>query len=125
MFQSFFPKPKLFFLSAFLWSLAAILAWYGFAEGLTETLGFGTPPQGEQPPIGLPYFVTPDFLWFYIYYGICTLLFGGFWWMFSRDHRWQIWSIWGSSLIIFMTWFSVQTSVAINAWYGRFMASSQ
>lgn len=125
MFQSFFPKPKLFFLSAFLWSLAAILAWYGFAEGLTETLGFGTPPQGEQPPIGLPYFVTPDFLWFYIYYGICTLLFGGFWWMFSRDHRWQIWSIWGSSLIIFMTYYSVQVSVAINNWRRPFFDTLQ
>ena len=125
MFQSFFPKPKLFFLSAFLWSLAAILAWYGFAEGLTETLGFGTPPQGEQPPIGLPYFVTPDFLWFYIYYGICTLLFGGFWWIFSRDHRWQIWSIWGSSLIIFMTYYSVQVSVAINNWRRPFFDTLQ
>jgi peptide/bleomycin uptake transporter len=125
LFQSFFPKPKLFFLSAFLWSLAAILAWYGFAEGLTETLGFGTPPQGEQPPIGLPYFVTPDFLWFYIYYGICTLLFGGFWWMFSRDHRWQIWSIWGSSLIIFMTYYSVQVSVAINNWRRPFFDTLQ
>ncbi|MGS4989655.1 peptide antibiotic transporter SbmA [Roseibium sp. RP-7] len=125
MFQSFFPKPKLFFLSALLWSLAAILAWYGFAEGLTETLGFGTPPQGEQPPIGLPYFVTPDFLWFYIYYGICTLLFGGFWWMFSRDHRWQIWSIWGSSLIIFMTYYSVQVSVAINNWRRPFFDTLQ
>ncbi|MBD1547496.1 peptide antibiotic transporter SbmA [Roseibium aggregatum] len=116
MLQSFFPKPKLFFGSAILWSLAAILVWYGYADTLSGPLGFGVTPEGTPPPVGLSFFVTPEFLWFYVYYGICTLLFGSFWWFFSRNHRWQLWSIWGSSLIIFTTYFSVQVSVAINNW---------
>lgn len=115
MFKSFFPNPKLFFSSAAVWTLAAILVWYGFAEQLSTSLGFGPQPQ-DGPPIGLSFFVTPDFLWFYCYYAICTVLFGGFWWVFARDHRWQVWSIWGSALIIFMTYYNVQVSVAINNW---------
>ena len=35
-------------------------------------------------------------------------------------HRWSRWSILGSALIIFTTYFQVQVSVAINAWYGPF-----
>ncbi|TYC48648.1 peptide antibiotic transporter SbmA [Rhodobacterales bacterium] len=115
MFQSFFPKPKLFFSSAAIWALAAIVFWYSFAEDLSGQLGFGGQPEGD-PPIGLGFFVTPGFLWFYVYYAICTGLFGGFWWFYSRDHRWQLWSIWGSALIIFMTYYNVQVSVAINNW---------
>lgn len=117
MFQSFFPRPKLFFLSAVLWSLAAVLLWY--LAGASEwgaALGFGQTPEGVEPPIGLGFFVTPEYLWFYVYYAIFTGLFGGFWWFFARDHRWQAWSVWGSALIIFTTYFSVQISVAINNW---------
>ncbi|MEJ8474803.1 peptide antibiotic transporter SbmA [Roseibium algae] len=116
MFHSFFPKPKLFFSSAVLFSLMAVLVWYGFADDLNVQLGFGASPEGAQPPIGLGFFVTPEFLWFYVYYALCTALFGGFWWFNSGNHRWQLWSIWGSSLIIFLTYFSVQISVAINNW---------
>jgi len=116
VFKSFFPNPKLFFGSAVIWSLAAVLVWYGFAEDLSGPLGFGATPPDAQPPVGLSFFITPEFLWFYVYYALCTVLFGGFWWFFSRNHRWQLWSIWGSSLIIFTTYFSVQVSVAINNW---------
>ncbi|PVB61726.1 peptide antibiotic transporter SbmA [Labrenzia sp. 011] len=116
MFKSFFPRPRLFFISAILWSLAAVLAWYGFADDLGGPLGFGTMPEDAERPIGLSFFITPDFLWFYVYYAACTGIFGGVWWFFSRDHPWQVWSIWGSSLIIFTTYFSVQVSVAINNW---------
>ncbi len=116
MFESFYPIPKLFFSSAVLWSLAAVLIWYGYADTLSGPLGFGATPAGIPEPVGLTFFVTPEFLWFYVYYGICTILFGGFWLFFTRNHRWQLWSIWGSSLIIFMTYFSVQVSVAINNW---------
>lgn len=117
MFRSFFPRPKLFFLSAVLWSLVTVLLWYlGGASDWGAGLGFGKSPEGEAPPIGLGFFVTPEYLWFYVYYAVFTGLFGGFWWFSSRDHRWQVWSIWGSSLIIFTTYFSVQISVAINNW---------
>jgi peptide/bleomycin uptake transporter len=115
LFQSFFPNPKLFFGSAAIWSLIAVLSWYGFASGLGETFGFGAPLEGP-PPINLTYFITPDFLWFYAYYAFVTLVFCGFWWVFTRNHRWYWWSVCGSSLIIFITYFSVQVSVAINNW---------
>ncbi|WP_319518928.1 peptide antibiotic transporter SbmA [uncultured Martelella sp.] len=115
MFQSFFPKPKLFFASAVLWSLLGILLWYTVMREVGVSMGFAPYPQGEQP-IGLAHFVAPDFLWFYIYYAVFTVIFGIFWWFFGDNHKWQAWSVWGSSLIIFVTYFSVQISVAINNW---------
>lgn len=39
MFVSFFPKPKLFFISAAVWSLLAILAWYVGVEQLGARVG--------------------------------------------------------------------------------------
>lgn len=125
MFESFFPKPKLFFSSAVLWSLAAVLVWYGFAESLGAKLGFGATPEGQEPIIGLGHFVTPEALWFYVYYAICTCLFGGFWWIYSRNHRWQLWSIWGTSLLVFITYYGVQVSVAINNWFRPFFDAIQ
>ncbi|MBV5323855.1 MAG: peptide transporter, partial [Rhodospirillaceae bacterium] len=41
-------------------------------------------------------------------------------WFVASPHPWQNWSILGSMLIIFSTYFSVQVSVAINNWYGPF-----
>ncbi|HWU64525.1 MAG TPA: peptide antibiotic transporter SbmA [Ensifer sp.] len=119
MFVSFFPKPKLFFISAAVWSLLAIFAWYGGVQELGAH--FGMPPlgQGEQAPIGVSVFWSLPFLWFYIYYAIVNAIFGIFWQIYS-PHPWQRWSIWGSALIIFTTYFGVQVSVAINAWYGPF-----
>jgi len=119
VFVSFFPKPKLFFISAALWSLLAIFAWYGVVQDLGAY--FGMPPlkAGEQAPIGVSVFWSAPFLWFYVYYAIVNAIFGVFWQIFS-PHPWQRWSIWGSALIIFTTYFGVQVSVAINAWYGPF-----
>ncbi len=119
MFVSFFPKPKLFFISAAVWSLLAIFAWYGGVQELGAH--FGMPPlgAGEQAPIGVSVFWSAPFIWFYIYYAIVNAIFGIFWQIFS-PHPWQRWSIWGSALIIFTTYFGVQVSVAINAWYGPF-----
>ncbi len=116
MFKSFFPNPKLFFTSAFLWAAVAVFVWYGGGGGLGEVLGFGATPAGEGPVIGLGHFVTPEFLWFYVYYALFTVAFGAFWWYFGKGHPWQLWSVWGSSVIIFVTYFSVQVSVAVNNW---------
>nr|WP_272212179.1 peptide antibiotic transporter SbmA [Marinicella sp. W31]MDC2878090.1 peptide antibiotic transporter SbmA [Marinicella sp. W31] len=115
MFQSFFPKPKLFFISAVFWALLGVLLWYTVMREVGVGIGFAPYPQGEQP-IGLAHFITPDFLWFYIYYAFFSVTFGIFWWFFGDNHKWQAWSVWGSSLIIFVTYFSVQISVAINNW---------
>ncbi|MGX1496041.1 peptide antibiotic transporter SbmA [Roseibium aggregatum] len=116
MFQSFFPRPKLFFTSALLWTIVTVAFWYGFADELSGPLGFGVSETDPKEIVGPGFFVSPEFIWFYCYYFICTVLFGGFWWMFARNHRWQIWSVWGSSAIIFSTYYSVQVSVAINNW---------
>ncbi len=35
-------------------------------------------------------------------------------------HPWAHWSILGTALILFVTYFQVQVSVAINDWYGPF-----
>ncbi|MFX9420516.1 SbmA/BacA-like family transporter, partial [Acinetobacter baumannii] len=48
-----------------------------------------------------------------------TALFASFWKIISNN-PWQRWSIWGSAFILFNIWFSVQVSVAINAWYVPF-----
>ncbi|MET3614730.1 peptide/bleomycin uptake transporter [Rhizobium aquaticum] len=119
MFVSFFPKPKLLFISAAIWSLLAIFAWYGFVQDLGAYVGLPPLKAGEQAPIGVSVFWSAPFIWFYIYYAVVNAIFALFWQVYS-PHRWQNWSIWGSSLIIFTTYFGVQVSVAINAWYGPF-----
>ncbi|WP_104667593.1 peptide antibiotic transporter SbmA [Ensifer adhaerens] len=124
MFLSFFPKPKLFFISAAVWTLLAILAWYGGAGTLGAYIGLPPLPPGESPVIGVSVFWSAPFLWFYIYYAIVVAIFSAFWFVYS-PHRWQNWSVLGSALIIFNTYFSVQVSVAINAWYGPFYDTIQ
>ena len=124
MFQSFFPKPKLLFLSALLWSAVAIVIWYTVGDDIGAALGFALAGPDAQPVVGLHYFWTPDFIWFYLYYVIFTGIFAAFWMRYS-PHRWQNWSILGSIFIIFTTYFSVQVSVAINNWRRPFFDSVQ
>ncbi len=62
---------------------------------------------------------SADSFWFYQYTAICYALFVGFWMMFA-PHRWRWWSVAGSAVIIFVTWFQVQLDVMINAWFGTF-----
>ena len=40
--------------------------------------------------------------------------------MWFSPHPWALWSIVGSALILFATYFQVQVSVAINGWFGPF-----
>lgn len=122
MFQSFFPNPKWFFLSFLVFSMLAISFWLGFKEPLGAMLGLAT--NGGDPVIGLGHFTTDSFLLLYFYYGFCTFLFAGLWFTFS-PHRWQWWSIVGSSFILFSTYYSVQVSVAINNWRRPFFDSVQ
>ncbi len=115
MFVSFFPKPKLFFLSVVGWSTFVMILWYAFARDFGAN--FGMPPAAADaaPIVGVHYFWSPEFLWFYIYFVVCTALFAAFWYVFS-PHPWAHWSILGSAFILFSTYFSVQVSVAINNW---------
>ena len=123
MFVSFFPQPRLFFISAAVWTAIAMAIWYfGIppiippASTVPAWLGWVEP---EKPIIGVDVFWSLPFLWFYAYWIIATATFTAFWLWYS-PHRWAWWSIPGASLIIFVTYFQVQVSVAINNWYGPF-----
>lgn len=111
MFHSFFPKPKLFFTSAVIWAFVAIFGWYFVFQALGDSLGYVMP---EQEPYDLSYFVVPANLYFYAYLAVCLGLFGAVWTVIARDHPWKYWSIWGSLLIIVVTYFGVQVTVVIN-----------
>lgn len=119
MFVSFFPKPKLFFISAAVWSLALVLFWFNGGAQLGALFGLPPAAPGVPPIIGISVFWSPPFLWFYIFYAVGVLIFYAFWRWFS-PHPWQTWSILVSALILFLIYFSVQVSVAVNNWYGPF-----
>ena len=113
MFKSFFPNPRIFFLSVVGYAAVCSFIWYGFNEQIGAALGLDLSPA--EPVIGLGHFFTDSFLLFYIYYFTCTALFAAAWYRIA-NHPWQWWSIGGSALILFSTYFSVQVSVAINNW---------
>ncbi|THV24748.1 peptide antibiotic transporter SbmA [Peteryoungia ipomoeae] len=119
MFHSFFPRPKLFFTSAVLWSAVLIFVWYAGGSAAGSSIGLPPLAEGQAAPIGVSLFWSAPFLWFYIYYALGVAIFTAFWFWFS-PHRWQMWSVLGSAVIVFTTYFSVQVSVAINAWYGPY-----
>jgi peptide/bleomycin uptake transporter len=119
VFVSFFPQPKVFFLSAVLWSLVLVLAWFLGGEQLGALVGLGPAAPDAAPIVGPLVFLSPPFLWFYIYFGTSIAAFYFFWAWYS-PHRWQNWSILGSSLILFATNFSVQVNIALNNWRGLF-----
>jgi len=123
MFASFFPKPKIFFPAALLWTALAMALWYGFARDLGPTLTLGG-------LIGLPYpaanangadvavQVARD-LWVYQYMIVAGAIFVGLvaWLM---PHPWFRWSVTMSALIVFILWFRVQLDVMVNNWFGTF-----
>ncbi|EGT4373711.1 peptide antibiotic transporter SbmA [Cronobacter malonaticus] len=115
MFISFFPKPPLFFISALIWGLIAIVVWQsGGKEWAAHIVGV----SGDLP-VNVARFWSLDFIVFYIYYFVSVILFGLLW-SICAPHPWQYWSILGTALIIFVTWFMVEVGVAINDWYAPF-----
>ncbi|PHR23020.1 MAG: peptide transporter [Hoeflea sp.] len=124
MFESFFPKPKIFFPSVLIWAGLAIAIWYGAGDSIGAALGFALPEPEGEPIVGLSYFYTSSFLWFYVYYIAWSLAFAAFWFTYS-PHRWQWWSILGSAFILFTTYFGVQVSVALNNWRRPFFDQFQ
>lgn len=119
MFKSFFPNPRLFFISVVVWLALNMLLWYTGGHSWGEYLGFTKGYAEVELPVGVSRFLSASFIWFYIWFLASTALFAGFWRFFS-DNKWQKWSVWGSAFILFNIWFGVQVSVAINAWYGPF-----
>jgi peptide/bleomycin uptake transporter len=120
VFHSFFPKPKLFFTSAALWTIVCIVVWYSVGPQIGAAIGLPPLAPGQTAPIGLAYFFSPDNLWFYLYFTIFVAIFGITWQIIAKDHPWTAWSIWGSAFIIFIAYFAVQVSVALNNWRGPF-----
>ncbi len=110
MFVSFFPRPKLFFLSTIVWTALAMAFWYGFADNLVGSSGTA---------VGVAMFWSARSLWFDLYFALSVAIFAGAW-MVLAPHPWAPWSILGSALILFTSYFQVEVSVAINSWYGPF-----
>jgi peptide/bleomycin uptake transporter len=119
MFVSFFPNPRLFFWSAVLWTAVAVAVWYSFGDQLGTAIGLPPDPPGTASVIGVSVFWSKPFLLFYLYYAAVVAIFAAFWMLYAR-HPWGRWSILGSALIIFLTYYQVQVSVAINNWRGPF-----
>lgn len=139
MFHSFFPKPKLFFLSFAVYSLVMIIAWSTLGERLqflslgplfgvesVTPLDPGVAPdvqvpgeEGVEPAEAEEGWANAETFWFYQYMLAAIALFVGFW-MWYAPHPWQLWSVAGSALIFFTNWFLVQLDVMINEWFGGF-----
>jgi len=119
MFASFFPRPKWFFLSAFLWFLLALAIWHLGAQDLAEKfafLGKDLPElaEGERAP-----FMTAEKSWVYQFIIATSVLFAILWAFIGRN-RWYWWSVGGTTFILVFTYFMVQISVRLNTWYGEF-----
>jgi peptide/bleomycin uptake transporter len=111
MFVSFFPRPRLFFLTGIVWSALSMAVWYSYASGLVDT--------SAPELISVARFWSAPQLWFDLYFAISVAIFAGFWMLLS-PHPWSGWSILGSALILFTSYFQVQVSVALNDWRGPF-----
>jgi peptide/bleomycin uptake transporter len=118
MFLSFFPKPRLFFWSVVIWGFVMVAGWYAFAAQIMTMLGIPI-DDPNNPVIGLEYFWTPNFLFWYAYFVLGVAIFYLFWRIYA-PHPWMTWSILGSALIVFDTYFNVQVNVVINDWYNPF-----
>ena len=116
MLASFFPRPRLLFLSAALWTAVAIGGWYGFGKRLGASLNFVS--HGPQV-IGVGMFAAPPFIWFMLYFLVAIGVFVGAW-RIASPHPWWRWSVLGSALILFATYIQVEVTVGINNWYGPF-----
>lgn len=109
----------MFFISAVAWALFGILLWFFGGRDLGAVFGLPPAPADQPPILGVAVFISPPFLWFYIYFWAFVLAFYFFWLLYA-PHRWQNWSILGSALILFSTYISVEIYVAVNNWRGPF-----
>jgi peptide/bleomycin uptake transporter len=131
VFQSFFPNPKLFFLSFVLWALACVLGWYFIVQDFGASLSLGSLfgiyfpealAEGADAAAQAAFQSaqkTALNIWLYQYMILCYLIFVSAWIAYGGQ-KWAKWSVLGSALIVFITWFQVQVSVMLNEWYGTF-----
>jgi peptide/bleomycin uptake transporter len=131
MFASFFPRPRALFLSAIVWAIVCIVAWYGFARDLGQTLSLGwligypfPPPlaagadESARSAFSISQSVAID-VWLYQYMIVAGALFA-LAWRWYAPHRWYRWSVVATMVILFVVWFQVQLDVLINDWFGTF-----
>lgn len=136
MFHSFFPMPRLFFGSFVAWALFCVILWFsgardwGSALSIGNLIGFDYPvplAEGADEAARAAFTNAQKWavnFWYYQYLIICFVAFTAFW-IWYVPGRWVWWSVGGSSLIIFVTWYQVQVDVMINEWFGRFYDTIQ
>ncbi len=123
MFASFFPKPKIFFPAAILWTALCMVLWYAVARDLGPQLSIGGLVGFPYPPAdanGSEIAVeTARNIWLYQYMIVTGAIFVA---VVGRllPHRWFWWSAGVSAALIFFIWFRVQLDVMINNWFGVF-----
>ncbi|MEO5806836.1 peptide antibiotic transporter SbmA [Devosia sp.] len=120
MFRSFFPNPRLFFLSAAAWIALTMLIWFTIGGAVEPYLSLGGllgVPVTEANPA--PFFDTHK-VWLYQYVIVAGYLFCVPWFFWNDNRRWYWWSVVGSVTIIEVVYFNVQVSAWLNDWYGSF-----
>ena len=123
MFASFFPKPKVFFPAAILWTALAMALWYGVARDLGPQLSLGGLLGFPYPPAdangaAISVQIARD-IWLYEYMLVIGGIFVGLIGILL-PHPWFRWSVGVSALIVFILWFRVQLDVMVNNWFGVF-----
>ncbi len=113
MFGCFFPSPRLFAITGAGWTFVVYLFWQLVAFDMASVLGIGEVAGASG-----------DTVWLYIYALSCTAVFV-FAWMWGRPHRWALWSVAGSSLILLVSWFQVQMDLLLNDWFRVFYNTVQ
>lgn len=131
MFKSFFPRPNLFFLSAAVWAIVCVVAWFAVLRGLGDTFslgglfGYGYPEalSADADDAAKAAFETAREsavgFWYYQVSVACFVAFLVFWMRYA-PHPWAVWSVIGSTAIVFSTWLQVQLDLMINRWFGDF-----
>jgi peptide/bleomycin uptake transporter len=103
MFVSFFPRPKLLFVSAVIWTLVCVAIWYASGRDLSKTLSLASligvtyPPTlaaGARDLWQAVHAAAADRaidLWLYQYTIVAGALFAAAW-AWIAPHRWFRWS---------------------------------
>lgn len=116
MFKAFFPKPGPFFY----FCLYLVAAGGDLLAGGRRRLAAADNRRiAKNVAISAARFWSLNYLVFYAYYLFCVGAFALFWFIYS-PHRWQYWSILGTSLIIFVTWFWWKLGWRSTFWYAPF-----
>lgn len=131
MFSSFFPRPRWLLLSFALYALLCVLLWFyavqdwGVHLSLGRFLGFAYPAEllpGADAAAQAQFAAAlkgAQTAWAYQWVLAAIALFALFWGL-AAPHPWRRWSVAGSALIFFTSWFLVQLQVLLNDWFGVF-----